>query len=159
MSSAVKIVTILYLVVLASVMGAGIYAGAVVAPVTFNSSEILGAGALSRYQEGIIMTENFVRLSYAVVLAMVFVVLFEFYRFARIERDAVSSIAAVLVVATAGLFSFHFVPEIVALQQVGEAMTQEPEFRLVHEYSETNFKLFVFATLVLLVRNLHARLR
>ena len=159
MSLAFRVATILYLLVLASVMGAGIYAGAVVAPVTFSTSEILGSGVLSRYQEGIIMTENFVRLSYAVALAMLFVLLFEGYRFVRVERDAVSALTATLVVLTAGLFSFYFVPEIVALQQLGAEITREPEFRRLHQYSETNFKLFVLASLVLLVRNLLSRLR
>jgi hypothetical protein len=159
MSASLKFFTILYLILLSAVVGASLYAGAVVAPVTFNTTKIFGVEVLSRFQEGLIMTENFVRLSYLVTLTALFVLLYESYRFAKIYRDPGSVVAALMVIVPALLFSFYFVPEIVTMQQLGEAVTREAEFRGIHQASEVNFKLFVLAALFLLVRNLQALLR
>ncbi|GAM64255.1 membrane protein [Vibrio ishigakensis] len=64
MSALYRHITIIYVLLLTGVIGASLFAGAVVAPVIFNSKQALGSVELSRFQEGLIMTENFVRLSY-----------------------------------------------------------------------------------------------
>jgi len=62
--------TISYLLILGIILGATIYAGAVVAPVTFHSKQWLSSEILSRFQEGLIMTQNFVRLGYFLVIGI-----------------------------------------------------------------------------------------
>ncbi len=56
--------TIFYLMILGLSVGAIIYAGAVVAPVIFHSEIWLSSEVLSHFQEGLIMTQNFIGLRY-----------------------------------------------------------------------------------------------
>ena len=70
-----------YLILLAGTLGAGLYAGIVVAPVTFHTELWLGSEVLSHFQEGLIMTENFVRLSYLVDFTLVAIFLYEGYKY------------------------------------------------------------------------------
>ena len=140
-------------------MGASLYAGAVVAPVTFNTADVFGEALLSHFQEGLIMTENFLRLSYVTSLTALLVVIYEGYRFKKGGRDVLSAISAFFIIVPALLFSFYFVPEIVMLQQQGELATQSPFFLNIHKASELNFKIFVFAVLILLVRHLQKHVR
>lgn len=159
MSKTFRILTMLYLIFLAVVMGASLFAGAVVAPVIFNTADVFGENILSHFQEGMIMTEHFVRLSYATSLTALVVVIYEGYRFKKGDRDALISIAALLVLATGLLFSFYFVPEIVMMQQEGEQATQSQFFLNIHKASEINLKIFLFAVLILLIRHLQRHIR
>lgn len=149
-----KIITIGYLLFLGSVLGAGLFAGIVVAPVIFNTETWLGSGLLSHHQEGLIMTENFVRLSYLVNAALVAVALYEGYKYKKFERDTLTQIATFFVIATGLLFSQYYIPDILTMQMAGEAMTQSEAFISTHKGSEINFKIFSVALLVLLVRNM-----
>ena len=74
MNKTFRVITMGYLILLSLVLGAGLYAGIVVAPVTFHTDLYLGVDLLTRFQEGQIMSENFLRLSYltnALVVAVV----------------------------------------------------------------------------------------
>ena len=53
-----RMVTMTYLILLSAMLGSGLFAGIVVAPVTFNTELWLGADLLTRFQEGQIMTET-----------------------------------------------------------------------------------------------------
>ena len=66
-------VTMAYLILLGAMLGAGLFAGIVVAPVTFNTDQWIGSEVLTQFQEGQIMTENF--LPYTLVAIYVAVVL------------------------------------------------------------------------------------
>jgi len=140
-------------------MGASLFAGAVVAPVIFNTEDIFGEPVLSHFQEGLIMTENFVRLSYAASLTALVVVIYEGYRLKRGTRDIFSGIAALFIIFTGLLFSFYFIPEILVMQQQGELATQSEFFMNMHKASEVNFKIFLFAILALLMRHLRRYIR
>ena len=70
-----RMVTMAYLILLGAMLGAGLYAGIVVAPVTFNTDQWIGSEVLTQFQEGQIMTENFLRLSYLVNVVIVSVIL------------------------------------------------------------------------------------
>ncbi|HHH37360.1 MAG TPA: DUF4149 domain-containing protein, partial [Epsilonproteobacteria bacterium] len=78
-----KIATMAYLILLGVMLGAGLYAGIVVAPVTFHTQQWLGSDVLSRYEEGLIMTENFLRLSYLVDVVLVAIFLYEGYKYKK----------------------------------------------------------------------------
>ena len=91
-----KITTIAYLILLGATLGAGLFAGVVVAPVTFHTEIWLGSEVLSHYQEGLIMTQNFVKLSYLVTTTIIAVVLYEGYKYKKFERDTVTQVATFL---------------------------------------------------------------
>ena len=149
-----RITTIAYLVLLGAVLGAGLFAGMVVAPVTFHTEAWLGSEVLSHYQEGLIMTKNFVRLSYLVNVVLVVVALYEGYKYKKFERDTITQVATFFVIATGLLFSQYYIPDILTMQMAGEAMTQSEAFINTHKGSEINFKIFSVALLVLMVRNM-----
>jgi len=140
-------------------LGAALFAGIVVAPTVFHSEVVLGGELLSRFQEGLIMTVNFVKLSHLVDVTILAVILYEGYRFKSFERDTVGLLSAVLVVLTGLLYSHYYIPLILELQAKGEALTESKLFENAHFASELDFKLFAFALLVLLVRNIYRNLK
>ena len=152
-------VTMVYLILLGVTLGAALYAGVVVAPVTFHSEQWLGAPLLSRYQEGLIMTQNFVRLHYVVDATVVAILLYEGYKFKMFERDKLTLAAAFVAVATGLMFGHYYIPDIITMQLGGEAMTQSQTFANVHKGSEINMKLFVAALLLLMVQNMRKACR
>jgi hypothetical protein len=149
-----RMATMAYLVLLGAVLGAGLYAGIVVAPVTFHSESWLGSELLSHYQEGLIMTQNFVRLSYLVNFMLIAVALYEGYKYKKFERDTITQVATFFVFATGLLFSQYYIPDILTMQMAGEEMTKSVAFINTHKGSEINFKIFSFALLVLIIRNM-----
>jgi hypothetical protein len=143
-----------YLIFLSAVLGAGLFAGIVVAPVTFHTEQWLGSEVLTQFQEGQIMTENFLRLSYLVNVLLVSVVLYEGYKFKKFERDTLTQVATFFVLATGLLFSQYYIPDIIAMQEQGVEATKSVAFINTHKGSEINFKIFSLALLVLIVQNM-----
>ncbi len=154
MNKTFRVITMMYLIFLSAVLGAMLYAGIVVTAVTFHTDAWLGADLLTRFQEGQIMTENFLRLSYVVNVLVIVVVLYEGYKFKKFERDMVTKVATFFVLATALLFSQYYIPDIIAMQQQGEAMTKTAAFLNTHKGSEINSKIFALSLLVLIVQNM-----
>jgi hypothetical protein len=149
-----RIATMAYLVLLGATLGAGLFAGIVVAPVTFHTEQWLGSEVLSHYQEGLIMTQNFVRLSYLVNVTLLAVFLYEGYKYKKFERDTITQVATFFVFATGLLFAHYYIPDILTMQMGGEEMTKSVAFANTHKGSEINFKIFSLALLVLMVRNM-----
>ncbi len=149
-----RMVTMAYLIFTSAVLGMMLYAGIVVTAVTFHTEAWLGADLLTRFQEGQIMTENFLRLSYVVNVLIVVVVLYEGYKFKKFERDTVTQVATFFVLATALLFSQYYLPDIISMQQQGEAVTKSVAFLNTHKGSEINSKILALSLLVLIVRNM-----
>ena len=149
-----RIATMAYLVLLGVTLGAGLFAGIVVAPVTFHTEQWLGAGTLSHFQEGLIMTQNFVRLSYLVDFTVIAIVLYEGYKYKMFERDTITQVATFFAIATGVMFGHYYLPDILTMQLAGEKMTQSAAFINTHKGSEINFKIFSLALLVLMVRNM-----
>lgn len=149
-----RMTTMAYIIFLSGVLGAGLYAGIVVTAVTFHTDIYLGATVLTHFQEGQIMTENFLRLSYLVNIALFTVVLYEGYKFKKFERDTLTQVATFFVLASGLLFSQYYIPDILSMQRQGEAVTQSLAFINTHKGSELNFKLFSLALLVLLIQNM-----
>jgi len=154
MNKTFRIITMGYLILLSAVLGAGLFAGIVVAPVTFHSDLWLGSEVLTHFQEGQIMTQNFLRLSYVVNIVLIAVVLYEGYKIKKFESDNISKIASFLLLATGLLFSQYYIPDIISMQNQGIEMTQSIAFINTHKGSEINFKLFALATLLLIVQNM-----
>ena len=154
MSKSFKMITMAYLIFTSAVLGMMLYAGIVVTSVTFNTHLYVGAELLTQFQEGQIMTESFLRLSYVVNILIVAVVLYEGYKFKKFERDTVTQVATFFVLATGVLFSQYYIPDIIAMQAEGEAMTQSVAFVNTHKGSEINSKIFALALIVLIVQNM-----
>lgn len=159
MKKTFRIATIVYLILLAGTLGAGLYAGIVVAPVTFHTEQWLGTGLLSHFQEGLIMTENFVRLSYLVDATLVVIFLYEGYKYKMFERDSMTTLSALIAIASGLFFGHYYLPDILTMQMAGEAMTQSDTFAAVHRASEIDFKVFSAALLVLIVQNMRKACR
>jgi len=149
-----RILTMIYLILLSAILGAMLYAGAVVTSVIFHSNLYLGADILTRFQEGQIMTEIFLRLSYAVNIMLVAIILYEGYKFKKLERDTWTQITSFLVLASGLLFSQYYIPDIIAMQNMGVEMTQSEAFQNTHKGSELNSKLFAFSLLALIILNM-----
>lgn len=154
MSALYRNITIIYTLLLTGAIGASLFAGAAVAPVIFNSKLALGSAELSRFQEGLIMTENFVRLSYPLAMVCLFSFAFELHSYFKRQTDWIALISMALMVATGLMFSFYFVPEIVHLQSQGPEVTQSPLFASIHKTSEISFKITAISGVVLAYRNL-----
>jgi len=149
-----RMATMVYLVLLAATLGAGLYAGIVVAPVTFHTEQWLGGEVLSHFQEGLIMTQNFVKLSYLVDVTVIAVALYEGYKYKKFERDTVTQIATFFTISTGLMFGHYYLPDILTMQMAGEEMTKSAAFINTHKGSEINFKIFSLALLVLIVQNM-----
>ena len=149
-----RMITMGYLVLLSVTLGAGLFAGIVVAPITFHTDLWLGSKVLSHYQEGLIMTQNFLKLSYLVDFTIIAVFLYEGYKYKKFERDTITQVATFFVIATGLLFGHYYMPDILHMQMAGETMTQSSAFLNTHKGSEINFKIFSLALLVLMIRNM-----
>jgi hypothetical protein len=154
-----KWLTIIYILILSITLGASIYAGAVVAPTIFHSDLALGKELLTHYQEGLLMTQNFVKLSYFVDLTILSIIFYEGFRFKSFERDSVGLLSAVLAVLSGLLYSHYYIPQILELQSQGEEATKSKIFENAHFASELDFKLFAIALLVLIVRNIYRNMK
>ncbi|OQX73881.1 MAG: hypothetical protein B6D59_04205 [Campylobacteraceae bacterium 4484_4] len=154
-----KTITLIYIMILGITLGASLYAGIVVAPVTFHTESFLGSEILSRYQEGVIMTANFVKLGYLVDFTLLAVIFYEGFRFKSFERDTVALLSAVIVIASGLLFTHYYIPQILEFQAKGEVATQSELFEKTHFASELDFKLFAIALMLLMGRNLYRSLR
>jgi len=149
-----RMVTFAYIVLLGAVLGASVFAGAVVAPVIFHSGDVLSASLLSHYQEGLLMTENFKRLIYVVDVAIVAMALYEGYKYKMFERDSITLLAVVMAISSGLFFGYYYMPDILNMQLAGEAMTNTDTFKSIHIASEIDFKVFIVAILVVMVRNM-----
>lgn len=154
-----KIITLFYIIILGLTLGAGLYAGVVVAPVTFNSEIYLQSEILTRFQEGLIMSENFQRLGFLVTFTVLCVALYEGYKYKIYDRDIFTTIPAFIVITSGLLYAHYYIPQILELQKEGESMTKSKVFENTHFASELDFKLFTLALLILLSRTLYRNLR
>ena len=152
-------IAIIYLILLGATLGAGLYAGIVVAPVIFHSETYLGEPLLNRFQEGLLMTENFVRLGYLVDITVLTTALYEGFRYKNYDRDTITSVSAFLVIASGLLYVHYYMPQILDFQKEGESVTASELFKNTHFAAELDFKLFTAALFMLLVRNLYRLLR
>jgi hypothetical protein len=148
-----------YMILLGMVLGMIVYAGAVVAPVTFGSEKLLGGEILSHYQEGVIMTQNFVRLGYLVTVMMIVVALYEGYRFKMGEHGKLEQGATIMVLATAALFNFYYLPAILEMQSMGAEATTTKVFANMHIASEIDFKILAASILALMIVNMRKACR
>jgi len=151
--------TIIYLLILAVVLGATIYAGAVVAPVTFHSEQWLGGELLSRFQEGLIMTQNFVRLGYFMLVGVFAIALYEGYQYKRFNRDLIKTLSTLGAIMSAMLFKYFYMSSIIDMQKQGESVVNSKIFENMHKGSEIALTLFMIFIIILFVKTLQKELK
>ncbi len=154
-----RIATMAYLMLLAATLGAGIYAGAVVAPVIFHSANWLGAKVLSHYQEGQIMSQNFLRLSYLVDLTVIVIFIYEGFKYKMSERDGITILASIIAIASGLFFAHYYLPNIITMQYAGSQMTQSAQFVSMHHTSEIDFEIFALSLFVIIIQNMRKACR
>ena len=154
-----RIFTMGYIILLGSLIGAGLYAGAVVAPVIFHSEIYLGSQILSQYQEGLIMSANFYKLSLFIDVSIITIFIYEGYKYKSFERDNITMVASFLAISSGLLFGHYYMPDILLMLQGGEEMTKSVAFINTHKGSELDLKLFIVAVFVILLRNLQKALK
>ena len=154
-----KYFTIVYLLILGVVFGASLYAGAVVAPVTFGSEKWLGSELLTRFQEGLIMTHNFIGLKYFILVGVFGVVLYEGYQYKRFNRDLVKTISALGFIMSSLLFNYFYMSSIISMQAQGEKVVKSQIFENMHKGSEIALMFVMLFAIILFVRTLQKELK
>lgn len=149
-----KVFTILYLLLLAVALGAGIFAGAITAPVVFHANDYIPGADLSRYEMGSLMGEIFRRLAFIVDLSLLIIIVDEGRKLLQKRREWFGTLIAVLAVISGYLFSFYFVPEILNMQQIGPLATHSEVFEALHADSELWFKIYILAIATLFVKKI-----
>lgn len=151
--------TTAYLLILGIVIGASVYAGAVVAPVTFGSEKWLGSEILSRFQEGLIMTHNFIGLKYFILAGVFGVFIYEGYQYKRFNRDLVKTISALGFIMSSLLFNYFYMSSIIDMQKQGEQVVKSQIFENMHKGSEIALMFVMLFALVLFIRTLQKELK
>lgn len=144
-----RYIVIGYLIFISIAIGMIITLGALVAPVIFHSHELIEQ-SISHYSEGLIMQEIFVRAQYILLVLGSAIIIYELYDYRHGKRDAIVLASAFAVVFTIAMFSFYYIPDMLALQQAHQ--TQTDAFKSLHLGSELDFKIMLFALTVLLFR-------
>ena len=148
---------IFYLLVLGTALGVSLSLGVFVAPVIFHADAIL-SGVLNHYQEGLIMTQIFVRSGYFIAFASILVLVVELYHFFVFCRDKITFFSAFGVVWMGLMFVFYYTPQIIEFQKIGESIVDNKLFQKAHFASELDFKIFVVCLTILFVRYLYRKI-
>ena len=148
------VIDVVYVMLLAMTAGAVLVLGAVVAAVVFHSEVYLSIPILSRYEEGKIMGEIFLRFSYWAYFMTLIITLYEVSHYFVMKLDRVSILSAFLAVFTLMMFSGVYVPKILEYQSRGES-AMDASFETLHKASELDSKLLLLALLVLAGRRIY----
>jgi len=144
-----RYIVIGYLIFISVAIGLILTLGALVAPVIFHSDELIEQ-AISHYSQGLIMQEIFSRSQYILLALGITIFAYELYDYRHGKRDGIVLASAFAALFTIGMFSFFYIPEMLALQQAHQ--TDTDAFKSLHLGSELDFKIMLFTLTVLLLR-------
>ncbi|WP_457593633.1 DUF4149 domain-containing protein [Hydrogenimonas sp.] len=153
-----KYLWIPYLMLLGITLGIGLSAGVFAAPVIFHADDLLGGGVLTHYQEGLIMTQIFMKSNIVVNITCAAILVAEGYHFLRFYRDPITFYSAFVTVWTGFMFTLYYTPQILEFQAQGESILENELFQKAHIASEWDFKIFVVALAILLGRYLYRKI-
>ena len=148
-----KTIKAIYLLIIGITIGASLYAGVVVAPVTFHSEKWLGNELLSRFQEGLIMTHNFIGLGYFILASMIAIFLYEGYKYKSFNRDPYTIIASLGAIMSGALFKFFYMDSIINMQKQGQSVVNSKIFENMHKGSEIALVLFMIFLITIFIRD------
>jgi hypothetical protein len=95
----------IYLMILASSLGAILILGIFVAPVVFGNT------MLSHFDNGIVMADIFNRFGYWLYLTLFAILLYEGYEFKKFKRDNIMSISAMVSIFSIMMFNTVYTPK------------------------------------------------
>ena len=147
-------VDIVYLIILAATFGAVMVLGILVAPVVFNTENIVVEVIIDRYNAGMIMSEVFNRFCNWLYIVAFVVLTYEAIKYKFGEYDKFLKVGTFLVVFSSLMFSGVYAPKILAMQDIGREATQSDTFAAIHLASEIDFKILAVGLLVLFIRRL-----
>ncbi len=153
-----KYLWIPYLILLGITLGVAICAGVFAAPVIFHADDLLGGGVLTHYQEGLVMTQIFLKINIVVNVTCVAILVAEGYHFIRFYRDQITFYSAFVTVWSGFMFTLYYTPQILEFQAQGESILKNELFQKAHIASEWDFKIFVVALTILLGRYLYRKI-
>jgi hypothetical protein len=136
----------LYLLLIASTLGAILVLGIFAAPVVFNTS------TLDHFDEGVIMADIFSRFTYWLYMMLAGIVLYEGIEYKKFKRDRIIIGSSLISIFTIMMFNAVYTPKILEMQTLGREATMSEAFSNIHIASEIDFKILAFALLVLFVR-------
>ena len=144
-----------YIFLLIAVFSINIFLGVVVIPTIFNSEIIFKQELLSKFNEGLLMTNVFIKLKFILIILMIYIFIYEFIiKFNNFKNDILIIITSSIVLLTSYLFIGYYIPNILELQNMGEIMTNSEKFISLHQASEINFKLLSCLLLILIYKNI-----
>jgi hypothetical protein len=143
-----------YLLTIAMTVGALLVLGAVVAAVVFHSEVYLSIPILSRYEEGKIMGEIFLRFSYWCYFMAGVITLYEVSKYFVMQIDKIAILSAMGALGTLLLYSGVYVPKILEYQAKGEG-AMDASFEALHKASELDAKILLVMLLILFCRRVY----
>jgi len=146
-----------YLILLGASIGGILTLGIIMTSTVFHSADYIGP-LLSHFQEGQIMSGGFDKFSYFLSLMFFVIMFYEMYSYKILQRDKTVLLASFVSLLTIGLFVGVYTPRILEMQALGAEATASEEFNNLHLGSELDFKVLVFALIVLLGRRLYVLL-
>ncbi len=141
-------IDIFYIMFMGTVLGSALFAGAVVAPTIFKSELLFDIEVLTHLQEGIIMSNIFIKFNYLLKIFILFTVAYEIYLYKNMDRSLFRVSTLFIFISTAILFTDYYTPQILELIESGESSSEL--FKNLHFASELDFKIMTLALLILL---------
>lgn len=148
---------VIYLFLLASLVGIEISIGAFLAPTIFYPAKFIGEGVLSHFQSGLLMTNIFVKFGYVLIAVGILSFVYEIFSFrnknSTFKINFSKFMLSFIILALSLLFVFYFTDYVVAKQALGESATKSDEFLKVHNASEVVMKIIMLSQVVLFFLN------
>jgi len=152
-----RIIDATYLILLGASIGGILTLGIIMTSTIFHSADYIGP-LLSHFQEGQIMSGGFDKFSYFLSFMFFVIMFYEMYSYKILQRDMTVLLASFVSLLTIGLFVGVYTPRILEMQALGAEATASEAFTNLHLGSELDFKVLVFALVVLLGRRLYVLL-
>ncbi len=145
-------VSMVYFLILGTIIGVELAAGALLAPVIFYPSAYIGEGVLSHFQSGVLMTQIFLKLNIILFASVIIAWAYEVYMLKFGTKDIISFFFVIFISICAYMFIFYFTPYMVEAQQHGEQAIKTKEFAAIHQASEIDMKVLMMLQVTLFFR-------
>jgi hypothetical protein len=154
-----KALDFVYIFLLLFVVGSALVLGAVVAPVVFNSGLYLDNVELTRFENGLIMSEIFRRFSNILSIILLYITIYHTYKYKELLNSVTTIISFVIFAVSSLLFSFYFTEGVYSFISKGETWINEHMeiFESFHKASEIDFMIILFSALSLSILALRKR--
>lgn len=142
-----------YILILGFVFSGTLILGAIVAPVVFHSSEFISNVALTRFENGELMSEIFRRFSMILNIAILLIVAMEAMNYKKFFNNMIYVLVLIVFVVSSLLFSFYFTSIILEILHAGEAVINQniDGFETLHKLSEYDFSVIMISSLAMLI--------